>query len=623
MRWWPRSIRWQMLVGLALLEAFSIALFGVLLIDLQRKDIHRRAEQRLAHQADSVVEQVQEALHQNRPEWMALSAHMMGQAPSVARVRITDPEGKTLFEDGEEGVGRTLEPEELAQLASASGAQTHVFTVRKYRWESVKPIYSGNTLYGYAWIESDRSWDTEELTSVVRGTILFGLIWIAASAVLVVLLTRGISRPLELLQRGTRELTLTPEAGGSFPLPVTVDNEIGDLIGAFNRMVAAIEEQRAGLRDTLSLLDSMLAAAPVGFAFFDRYARIVRVNQIFADLTGPSISRQLGRSPAELYSPDVAAQFESALRQVFSTEQPVNDLEFHGAQSEAPWTWLVSAYPVRTAPSHVRWAGIIIRDVSERVRDEEALRKTEKLAATGRLAASIAHEINNPLEGLMNLLYLLRTFSGLSGPALDYVQMAEHQTRRISEIAQKTLRFYRQSTLPLRARVCELIDSIVDLYKARMNTLGIHLERDCDDDVTLFCYEGEIRQVLANLVGNAVDAMPAGGRLIVRASRSRQWGNGRIEGVRMTVADTGTGMSKEVRNRIFEAFFTTKDATGTGLGLWVSQEIIEKHRGIVHVRSRVSTQAGATARQNSGTVFQLFFPDDESLADRQGLTPMN
>ncbi|HEY3703814.1 MAG TPA: ATP-binding protein [Terracidiphilus sp.] len=626
-----------MLVGLALLEAFSIGLFAILLVNLQRKDIHRRAEQRLSHQADSVVEQAEEALGQNHPELIRLSVRMMSQGPSVARVRISDPAGRTLLEDGKDGFGRPLEPEERAQIGTAAGTHARILTVQNYRWESVKPIYAGTTLYGYAWIESDRSWDTQELAGVVRGTILFALIWIGASAVLVLLITRGISRPLALLHRGTRELTLTPETSGSFPLPVPVGNEIGDLISAFNRMVAAIEEQRAGLRDTLSLLDSMLANAPVGFAFFDRYARTVRVNQIFADLTGLSIGRQLGRTPGELYAPEVASQFESALRRVFSTEQPVNDIEFHGAQDGGPWTWLVSAYPVRTAPTQVRWAGIIIRDVSERVRDEEALRKTEKLAATGRLAASIAHEINNPLEGLTNLLYLLKSFCGLTGPAFEYVQMAEHQTRRIAEIAQKTLRFYRQSTLPVRAPVVELIDSIIDLYKARMHTLNVHLERDCDPELTLFCYEGEIRQVLANFVGNAVDAMPSGGQLYVRACRSRRWDDSLAVGVRITVADTGTGMTPEVRSRIFEAFFTTKDATGTGLGLWVSQEIIEKHRGLVHVRSRAAAAVQpqtvpADGESNpafgppsptaafSGTVFNIFLPDDESLVNRKRFT---
>jgi PAS domain S-box-containing protein len=603
-----------MLSGLALLEVLSVGLFALLLIHLQQQEIHRRASQRLAHQADSIVEQAQEALRKQSPDWIALSAHMMSQAPSVSRVRVTDPAGKTLYESGDDNLSRPLDAEERAQIPLVrSGARAaRVITVDKDRWESVEPIYAGAALYGYAWIESDRGWDTEELNGVVRGTAMFALIWIGASAVLVLLLTRNISSPLAVLHRGARELASSPESSGSFPLPITTSNEIGDLIAAFNRMVAAIDEQRSGLRDTLSLLDSMLAYAPVGFAFYDRHSRTVRINQIFADLTGISVSRQLGRTPDELFPPEVAGQFHQALDRVFSAGEAVSDLEFRGIARPTPWTWLVSAYPVSTSPNQVRWAGIIIRDVSERARSEVALRQTEKLAATGRLAASIAHEINNPLEGLINLLYLLRTFSGLSGPALDYVQMAEDQTRRIADIAQKTLRFYRQSTLPVRARVTDLVDSILDLYKARMTTLNIHLERDLDPDATLFCYEGEIRQVLANLVGNAIDATSSGGRLIVRARRSHSWTDVHACGVRLTVADTGSGMTPEVRSRIFEAFFTTKEAIGTGLGLWVSQEIIGKHRGLVSVRSRAAVDG-----HSSGTVFHLFLPDDESLTSRQ------
>jgi signal transduction histidine kinase len=338
----------------------------------------------------------------------------------------------------------------------------------------------------------------------------------------------------------------------------------------------------------------------------------VRVNQVFADLTAIPLSRHLGRTPDELLSADVSKQLGDAVRSVFATERPVTDLEFRGTSSGSPWTWLVSAYPVRTAPDQLRWVGIIVRDVSERVRSEEALRKTEKLAATGRLAASIAHEINNPLEALMNLLYLLRNFSNLEGQPREFVSMAEQQARRIAEIAQKTLRFYRQSTLPARTRVADLIDSILDLYSVRMNTLDIRLNRDVDDSATLFCFEGEVRQVLSNLIDNAMDATSSGGRMVVRARSSRDWSRADSpKGIRFTIADTGYGMTPEVRSRIFEAFFTTKESTGTGLGLWVSMEIIQKHRAHIHVRSRSAQTGGA-----SGSVFQLFIPDDESLGMR-------
>jgi PAS domain S-box-containing protein len=232
-----------------------------------------------------------------------------------------------------------------------------------------------------------------------------------------------------------------------------VHNEIGDLIEAFNRMVASIAEQRSGLNDTLSLLDSMLANAPIGLAFFDRRCRIVRVNQVFADMTGVPLSRHLGRTLPELLPQPVAQELETrccASLPGGAGAQPGTDRP--GRQAGRPWTWLASAYPVRTTPQQVRWVGVIVLDASDRKRSEEALRKTEKLAATGRLAASIAHEINNPLEAITNLLFLLRNFCQLKDPALNYVTMAEHEARRISEITQQTLRFYRQSTLPARAK---------------------------------------------------------------------------------------------------------------------------------------------------------------------------
>jgi PAS domain S-box-containing protein len=385
---------------------------------------------------------------------------------------------------------------------------------------------------------------------------------------------------------------------------VTTDNEFGDLIKAFNRMVAALEEQRAGLNDTLSLLDSMLANAPIGLVFFDRRCMIVRVNEVFAEMTGVALSRQLSRTLPELLPGPMAQRLEEAVRHVVETEMPVHDLELDGQDEvRGAWTWLVTAYPVRPAEDQLRWVGVIVMDVSERKRSEDALRRTEKLAATGRLAASIAHEINNPLEAITNLLYLLRRFCSLDDAALNYVTIAEREVRRMSEITQQTLRFYRQSTLPGRCTMSELLDSVLDMYNVRLSTLSIALERHYEPNLDLYCFAGELRQVIANLVSNAMDATAGGGRLIVCARQSRDWVHPEREGVRITIADNGSGMSGEVRDRLFEAFFTTKGATGTGLGLWVSHEIILKHHGIVHVRSR----------EGAGTVFQIFFPDNEEL----------
>jgi PAS domain S-box-containing protein len=516
-----------------------------------------------------------------------------------------------LFVSNGEAEQIPLDPAELKQIPLLTRNDAKVFAFGRDRWEGVRAIVTGDDLRGFAWVESDRNWDFEQLNSVLRSTFIFGAVWIAASALLVLIMARSLSRPLDILHRGTRALMHSPEGSSSFPLPVAVHNEIGELIEAFNGMVASLAEQRSGLNDTLSLLDSMLANAPIGLAFFDRRCRFVRVNQVFADMTGVSLSSHLGRTLPEMLPLPVAQELENTVLRVFAAEEPVRNLEFGGQNSKTgrAWTWLVSAYPVRTTPQQVRWVGVIVLDASDRKRSEEALRKTEKLAATGRLAASIAHEINNPLEAITNLLFLLRNFCELEDPALNYVTMAEHEARRIAEITQQTLRFYRQSTLPSRATMGDLLDSVLSLYQGRLNTLNINVERDYDPAMDLFCFSGEVRQVFANLVGNASEATMAGGRLLVRARRSRNWKEPEQTGVRFAVADTGMGMEPEVRERVFEAFFTTKEVTGTGLGLWVSHEIILKHRGLVHLRSRTA-QPG----RNSGTVFEIFIPDEPSLA---------
>jgi PAS domain S-box-containing protein len=617
LRWWPRSIRLQMLASLLLLESLSIVLFGWFVTRQQSHEVYDRTRRRTAFQAESLALEAREALLDNRPSWVALFVTMVEHAPTVATARITDPAGKILYA-GPSGQ-RPLSPLELQQIGRVPRDISRCFAAAGGGTECVHAIFTGNDLRGLAWIQSDPAWDYEELSAVQRDTAIFGFIWIAASALLVLFMARSIVQPLAALHGAARALTDSPDDSNAFPLPVAIPNEIGDLIETFNRMVSSLGEQRAGLNETLSLLDSMLAHAPIGLAFLDRDSRLVRVNQVFAEMSGVPLGRHLGRSLPEILPQTVGQELEDAVLRVFVHGEPVSNLEFSGQRANAiagphKWMWLASVYPVRTTPDQVRWVGIIAIDASERRRSEEALRNSEKLAVTGRLAASIAHEINNPLEAITNLLFLLRHYSpGIEGPALSYLEMLEYEVRRISEITQQTLRFYRQSTLPARAAMSEILDPVLRLYQSRVNSLDLHVERRYSPDLDLFCFAGEIRQVIANLVGNAIDACARqGGLLLLRARRSRAWKNPQREGVRFVVADTGEGMAPAVRERIFEPFFTTKEATGTGLGLWVSQQIIQKHHGVVHVRSRAAA-AGHDSGRSSGTVFQFFIPDDPGL----------
>jgi PAS domain S-box-containing protein len=238
-------------------------------------------------------------------------------------------------------------------------------------------------------------------------------------------------------------------------------------------------------------------------------------------------------------------------------------------------------------------------DVTDRKRAEEALRNSEKLAATGRLAASIAHEINNPLEAVTNLIFLARTAGGVNAQGEGFLAMAEEEVKRAAHLTKQTLGFYRDSTFPTRFNVAQVIDDVLSLYAGRIKAKGVQMKKHYVGSTEMEGLMGEIRQAISNLVANALDAMPSwGGTLHIRVRRTGHSQNG--SAIRITVADTGMGIPIELRKRIFEPFFTTKQATGTGLGLWLTKSIVEKHRGSIRVSS---SNTGKT-----GTVFLLTLP---------------
>ena len=242
-----------------------------------------------------------------------------------------------------------------------------------------------------------------------------------------------------------------------------------------------------------------------------------------------------------------------------------------------------------------------IRDQLAQFRQaEEAMRKSEKLAVAGRLAASIAHEINNPLEAITNLLYLMRTTTA-DPQMMEYLAVAEQELSRVTEIVKQTLKFYREPSLHAPTQVAEVLESVLQLYAPRIAARNVRVCKDFRsiDPVTLAA--GELRQVFANLIGNALDAMRGGGKLRLRARHGRDLGNGQQPGVLISVADTGTGIPVELRAKIFEPFVSTKGDTGTGLGLWITHEIVQKYAGRIRVRSSVHPQ-------RSGTIFRVFLP---------------
>jgi signal transduction histidine kinase len=232
-------------------------------------------------------------------------------------------------------------------------------------------------------------------------------------------------------------------------------------------------------------------------------------------------------------------------------------------------------------------------------RAQEALRRSEKLAVTGRLAASIAHEINNPLEAVTNLLYLIRTESSPE-KFKRYLDEAERELARVTEITTQTLRFYREPNKPIHTYLASVLESVLVLYQSRLIAANISVEQDIRvRSAAVLSSPGELRQVMANLIGNSIDAMRRGGRLRIRISRDRV--SCGVDGVRLTIADSGSGIPPDILPKIFEPFVTTKGETGTGLGLWVTEEIVKKNGWKMQVRS-----SGEPGR--SGTTFSLCMP---------------
>jgi PAS domain S-box-containing protein len=261
--------------------------------------------------------------------------------------------------------------------------------------------------------------------------------------------------------------------------------------------------------------------------------------------------------------------------------------------------------PVRDEDGKIVGAAKILRDITEQKKIAETLQRSEKLAAVGRLAATMAHEINNPLESVTNLLYLARKDRDIGERTREYLQLADQELDRVAHVARQTLGFYRENSAPALFKVSPVISDLVDVYSYRFRNRDVRVDKELDEAVELFAPVGEFRQVFSNLLVNAIDALPSdGGRIRIRLQSGRDWNGTARSGVRLTVADTGSGIAPEIMPRIFESFYTTKKDIGTGLGLWLTRSIVQKYGGSIHVRSRVQT----------GTVFSVFWPREATDA---------
>ena len=325
------------------------------------------------------------------------------------------------------------------------------------------------------------------------------------------------------------------------------------------------------------------------------------VSQACADFIGVTPHDCLGEGWNRFIHPDdqanTAAKWQNAVQhgQDFIVEYRLKRYD-----NEYLW-FLHRAVPRRDENGTViEWVGTST-EIEFKKRSENALRQTEKLAAVGRLASSIAHEINNPLNGVMNLLFLLGGNPSLNRSAREYVKSAQEELARISEITTQALRFHKQSLAPVPTRIAEVLDSVLSLNMPRILANDLKLERAYEKTDPLTCRAGDVRQALSNIIANAIDATPPGGTLRVRLRTARGGPARRQLGIRITIADSGCGISRDHQTRVFEPFYTTKGDTGTGLGLWITSDLIARHGGRISLWS--STRPG-----QSGTALSVFLP---------------
>jgi PAS domain S-box-containing protein len=240
----------------------------------------------------------------------------------------------------------------------------------------------------------------------------------------------------------------------------------------------------------------------------------------------------------------------------------------------------------------LRHTGIFL-DITQRKESEQMLRKFDRLSAAARLSAAIAHEINNPLGAVVNLVYLAKAAPGVPESIVEQLALAEQELERVTHAARQALGFYRETAPSERIDVPALIDSVLRIYSSKINDKKIRIKREFVKPARVYAVSGELGQVVANLISNAIDAVAKGGAISIA---SRTAGSGEDSTVEIVIADDGHGIAPENLDRVFEPFFTTKEGTGTGLGLWVAKEIVERHGGTITVSSQSmeSPSRGAT-----------------------------
>lgn len=354
------------------------------------------------------------------------------------------------------------------------------------------------------------------------------------------------------------------------------------------RALLRLREAEALSRLSAKQWQSTFDALSEGVALLDNDWNVVRCNR--------AMSQLMQKPFGAIEKRDV----RSLLRETLNLELNEKTMSRIERESQLGRRWFSIRIDLIHDDGSPRGAILIVTETTDKKLAEEALRFTERLAAMGRLANSIAHEINNPLEAITNLLYLLK-IGKHDAETNEYIEMASTELERVSRITKQTLAFNRESNQPVEIPVAEIIDGVVTLYAPQFNSKRINVVRRYEASPTVSGFPGELRQVFSNLLRNAMEATPPDGNLTVHVYPSVDWKEMSRSGVRISVADSGVGIPEDVRLHIFEPFFTTKQLKGSGLGLWLTLGMILRHQGRITVRS-------TTVSGKSGTCFSIFLP---------------
>jgi PAS domain S-box-containing protein len=321
-------------------------------------------------------------------------------------------------------------------------------------------------------------------------------------------------------------------------------------------------------------------------------------NEAARKMFGYTADEMIGQSLLQLIPDDLKYEEEEILEKL-RAGQRIDHYETVRRRKDGSLIHVsVTISPIKDENGCVIGASKIARDISDRKRVEKLLLQSEKIAATGRMAAAIAHEINNPLESVMNLIFLARQDTPLDAKAYKYLATAESELERVSHIARQTLGYYRDSGPPSMEHLHELLENVLTVYRGKLLSSRIRVETNFNDLQEIMVSKGEMIQVFSNILANAIDAMAQGGTLRI-STRETTAPSG--DGILTTIRDEGAGIRTEHLERIFDPFFTTKGEVGTGIGLWVAKELVEKRGGQLGVES--TTETGS-----SGTSVSIFVP---------------